>query len=123
MRHFIARTNRSFRSQIRIWGYVLALVCALSLPGAAHLVASPGVTVTRAGSLPQIDPQVVRPSTPIDSHMVRIVPFTGDPEMAIGVPFGDSGMSKPQPPTGTPQPAATSAAAPPIRGQHIRLQP
>ena len=103
----------------RFWGYLAAVVCALILPGSAQLLASGGAIGEGAAPRPQVQPPLVAPGTPIDSEMVRIVPFTGDQRMAIGVPFGDTDMIAPQ----APSPEATQEAAPSSGGEQIVLRP
>jgi hypothetical protein len=103
----------------RFWGYLAAIACALIVPGSAQLLASGRATGDGAGLRPQVLPPLVAPGTSIDSGMVRIVPFTGDQRMAIGIPFGDADMIAPQ----APSPEATQEAAPSSGGMQVVLRP
>ena len=112
----------SERRTIRRWGYALGLACALSLPGSAYVLQVTGSSAVRAGGPAQLEPPFVPAGEPIDSEMVWIVPFEGDPEMAIGIPFDEPGMAAPAA-AATPDPAATPPVIPPIRGLRADLQP
>ncbi len=110
------------RRTIRRWGYALGLACALSLPGSAYVLRVAGSSAVRAGGPAQLEPPFIPAGEPIDSEMVWIVPFEGDPEMAIGIPFDEPGMAAPGA-AATPDPAATPAVIPPVRELRVDLQP
>jgi len=110
------------RRTVRRWSYGVGLACALSLPGSAYVLQAGGSSAVRAGSPAQLEWPFVPAGEPIDSEMVWIVPFEGDPKMAIGIPFDEPGMAAPAA-AATPDPAATPPVIPPIRGLRADLQP
>ena len=112
-------TSRPFnlaRRKFRSWGYVLGLAGALSLSGSVYVIQVGNPAAVRADGRMQPERPLVPAGQPIDSGMVRIVPFAGDPRMVVGIPFSEPG-------TVEPGPAPTSAAVPPIRGLHVGLRP
>ena len=110
------------RRTTRRWGYALGLACALSLPSSAYVLQVAGSSAVRAGGPAQLDRPFVPAGEPIDSEMVWIVPFDGDPEMAVGIPFDEPGMAA-APGTATPDSAATPPIIPPVRELRTGPQP
>ena len=107
---------------VRRWSYVLGLACALGLSGSAYVLQAGGSSAVRAGSPAQLERPFVPAGEPIDSEMVWIVPFHGDPEMAVGIPFDEPGMAAPGA-AAMPDPAVTPEVIPPIRGLRVGMRP
>ncbi len=68
----------------------------------------------RANGPAQLERPFIPAGEPIDSEMVWIVPFDGDPEMAVDIPFDEPGMAAPGAAI-TPDPAATPEVIPMVR--------
>lgn len=81
-----------------------------------------GSSAVRANGPAQLERPFIPAGEPIDSEMVWIVPFDGDPEMAVGIPFGEPGMAAPEAGV-TTDPAVTPEVIPPIRGLRVGLRP